>query len=250
MGIVLASMVNFIDISSHQADLNLLAVSSSIQGVIVKATDGTDYVNPYCDRHYQQAKNTNLLRGFYHFAGSGDPLAEAAFFYRNVLGYLHDGIPVLDWEGVYIKGKLVFDQPVEWVNRFVRQFRSLTGIWPWIYANPWRFNQGGVEPNCARWVASYPEVAHPTFAQAASWNCPSAGGNVVAWQFCSDGRVSGYGANLDCSVYYGDRESWLRYAGCDSLGGGVSGGAGGNVGSGASAETLENENYKITVERK
>lgn len=243
-------MLNFIDISSHQADLNLVAVSGSIQGVIVKTTEGTSYVNPYCDRHYQQAKSSNLLRGFYHFAGSSDPLAEAAFFYRNVLGYLHDGIPVLDWEGVYRNGKCIFEQSVEWVNQFVRQFHNLTGIYPWIYANPWRFNQGGVEPNCARWVASYPEVAHPSFAQAASWDYPSADGNVVAWQFCSDGRLDGYNDNLDCSVYYGNRESWLRYAGCDSLGGGISGGTGGNAGSGASTETLENENYKITIERK
>lgn len=234
-------MLNFIDISSYQADLNLVAVSSSIQGVIVKATEGTSYVNPHCDRHYQQAKSANLLRGFYHFAGSSDPLAEAAFFYRNVLGYLHDGIPVLDWEG---------NQTVDWVNRFVRQFHNLTNIWCWIYANPWRFNQGGVEPNCARWVASYPEVAHPMFTQAASWECPNADGNVVAWQFCSDGRLQGYGYNLDCSVYYGDRESWLRYADSNSLVGGDTGSDGGNGGAGAPAETLENENYKITIERK
>lgn len=234
-------MLNFIDISSYQGDLNLVAVSSSIQGVIVKATQGTSYVNPYCDRHYQQAKSADLLRGFYHFAGSSDPLAEAAFFYRNVIGYLHDGIPVLDWEG---------KQPVEWVNKFVHQFHNLTGIWPWIYANPWRFNQGGVEQNCARWVASYPEVAHPTFAQATSWNCPHADGNVVAWQFCSDGRVSGYNANLDCSVYYGDRESWLRYADFNALAGGIAGSDGGNGSSCAPPVTLENEIYKITVERK
>lgn len=234
-------MLNFIDISSYQDSLNLAAVSSSIQGIIVKATEGTSYVNPYCDRHYGQARGANLLRGFYHFAGTGDPLAEAAFFYRNVLGYLHDGIPVLDWEG---------NQAVDWVNRFVRRFHGLTGIWPWVYANPWRFNQGGVEPNCARWVASYPAVAHPTFAQAASWKCPDADGNVVAWQFCSDGRVSGYNADLDCSVYYGDRESWLKYAGSNALAGGIAGSDGGNGNSGASAETLESETYKITVERK
>lgn len=243
-------MLNFIDISSYQGNLNLATVSDSIQGVIIKATEGTSYVNPYCDKHYQQAKNANLLRGFYHFAGSSEPLAEASFFYRNVLGYLHDGIPVLDWEGVYRNGKPVFEQSVDWVNQFVRQFHSLTGIWPWIYANPWRFNQGGVESNCARWVASYPEVAHPTFAQATSWKCPKADGNVVAWQFCSDGRVSGYNANLDCSVYYGDRESWLKYADSNSLGGVIGGVDSGNGSAGASTETLENENYKITIERK
>lgn len=243
-------MLNFIDISSHQADLNLVAVSSSIQGVIIKATEGTSYVNPYCDRHYRQAESADLLRGFYHFAGSDDPIAEAAFFYRNVMGYIHNGIPVLDWEGVYRNGKCIFEQSVDWVNKFVRQFHSLTGIWCWIYANPWRFNQGGVELNCARWVASYPAVSHPAFAQASSWKCPDADGNVVAWQFCSDGLLPGYGYNLDCSVYYGDRKSWLRYAGSNSLDGGGTGSDGGNVGSGAPSVTLENEEYKVTIERK
>lgn len=243
-------MIDFIDISSHQADLNLVAVSSSIQGVIVKATEGTSYVNPYCDRHYRQAKSAGLMRGFYHFAGSGDPVSEAEFFYRNVVGYLHDGIPVLDWEGVYQNGKPVFEQSVDWVNLFVRHFHDLTGIWCWIYANPWRFNQGGVEPNCARWVASYPEVLHPTFAQASSWNCPSADGNVVAWQFCSDGRINAHKGNLDCSLYYGDERSWLKYAGADTLAGTVAGGGGGNNDNGASEPvTLTGSGYKVTIER-
>lgn len=234
-------MLDFIDISSHQGALDLAAVSGSIQGVIVKATEGTSYVNPRCDGHYRQARAAGLLRGFYHFAGGGDPLAEAAFFYRNVTGYLHDGIPVLDWEG---------DQDVDWVNGFVGRFHGLSGIWPWIYANPWRFDRGGAEPNCARWVASYPGVAHPTFAQAASWRCPDADGNVVAWQFCSDGRLPGYSGDLDCSIYYGDRESWLRYAGFNPLAGGIAGGDGGDGGPCAPPVTLENETYKITVERK
>lgn len=234
-------MLNFIDISSYQADLNLVAVSKSIQGVIVKATQDTNYVNPYCDKHYQQAKSANLLRGFYHFAGKSDPLAEAAFFYRNVMGYLHDGIPILDWEE---------EQSVEWVNKFVQQFHNLTGIWCWTYANPWRFNQGGVEPNCARWVASYPAVQHPTFGQAAQWNCPKADGNVVAWQFCSDGRINGYGGNLDCSLYYGDKESWLKYAGNNSLVDSDSESNSGNSGNPApEAVTLTGNGYKVTIER-
>lgn len=225
-------MINFIDISSHQTALNLVTVSSSIQGVIVKATEGTNYVNPCCDTHYQQAKKCSLLRGFYHFAGTGDPLAEAAFFYRNVLGYLHDGIPILDWEG---------KQSVDWVNKFVRQFHNLSGVWCWIYANPWRFNQGGVEKNCARWVADYPSVTHPTFAQAQRWKCPGADGNVVAWQFCSDGRLNGYNGNLDCSLYYGDKESWLKYAGAN--------GDGGACNSGDKPVTLSGNGYKVTIER-
>jgi GH25 family lysozyme M1 (1,4-beta-N-acetylmuramidase) len=230
-------MLNFIDISSYQATLNLVAVSKSIQGVIIKATEGTNYVNPYCDRHYQQAKKCNLLRGFYHFAGTDKPEAEAEYFWNNCRNYFRDGIPILDWEG---------DQSVDWVNRFVRHLKDISGIWCWIYANPWRFNQGGVEPNCARWVASYPAVSHPTFTQAANWNCPDTDGNVVAWQFCSDGRLNGYGWNLDCSLYYGDKESWLKYAGADA-----SDCSSTENGSNSSAKpvTLSGNGYKVTIER-
>ena len=235
-------MLNFIDISSYQASLNLVAAKSTpIQGVIIKATEGVSYVNPYCDTHFQQAKSCGLLQGFYHFAGNGNAEAEEQFFYDNCKNYFGEAIPVLDWEG---------NQTVDWVNRFVRRLHELSGVWCWIYANPWRFNQGGVEPNCARWVASYPEVSHPSFAQAASWDCPNADGNVVAWQFCSDGRVSGYGGDVDCSLYYGDEGSWLKYAGGTHSNGSECGGVSGDSGDLPSIETLENDNYKITVERK
>ena len=33
------------------------------------------------------------------------------------------------------------------------------------------------------------------------------------WQWTSSGRLDGYGANLDCDVFYGDAEAWKRYAG-------------------------------------
>lgn len=231
-------MLNFIDISSYQKTLKLSDVKSSIDGVFVKATEGTTYVNPYCDTHYTQAKNCGLLRGFYHFAKSGKAYTEAEYFYNNCKGYFRDGIPMLDWEG---------EQSVSWVNEFVRHLKDISGVWCWIYANPWRFNQGGVESNCARWVASYPNYSHPTFAQAAKWDWPSADGNIVAWQFCSDGRLSGYSSNLDCNLYCGDESSWKKYAGVSSTEQ-TSSGATQNTTS--NTVTLENDEYKVTIEKR
>lgn len=192
-------MINFIDISSWQGDIDLSPLP--IDGVIVKATEDVNYVNPYCDPKIQQAISLGLLWGFYHFAGDSNPTAEADFFIDNCENYFHNGIPVLDWETT---------QTVEWVNEFVGRVHERTGVWCWIYGNPWRFNQGGVEPNCARWVASYPDVANPGFEF--DGELPYANGNVVAWQYCSDGRIPGYEENLDLSHYYGDAESWKKYA--------------------------------------
>ena len=45
--------LNGIDISNYQAGINLSVVPCDF--VICKATEGTYYVNPDCDRAYQQA---------------------------------------------------------------------------------------------------------------------------------------------------------------------------------------------------
>lgn len=231
-------MVRFIDISNWQGGIDLPALLPNVDGIVCKATEGATFVDPYCDGWVQQCINAGKPWGFYHFAGSGDAIEEATHFIQNTINYFEHGIPVLDWEG---------NQSVDWVNEFVAEVYSSTHVWPWIYGNPWRFNQGGVEPNCARWVAEYPAVTSPSFEQAESWECSETDGNVVAWQFCSDGRVSGYNGNLDCSLFYGTENQWRAYAKGDNK---DSGTANGDVDSNVSTSVLENDQYKITIERK
>lgn len=196
--------LHFIDISSYQSGLDINAVKGQIDGVIVKATEGTGYVSPACDRHFQAAGAAGLLRGFYHFASTGGATAEAEYFVNNTRSYFGQGVPVLDWEG---------NQSVSWVNEFVARVHALTGVWCWVYANPWRFNQGGVDGNCMRWVASYPQVTSPSFGTAEGWDAPAAQGGVGAWQFCSDGRLNGFGGNLDFDLFYGTADQWRAYYG-------------------------------------
>lgn len=193
-----------IDISSYQSSLDLGAVASQIDFAIVKGTQGTGYVNPYCDGHIEQGKASGLCLGVYHFADSSGATAEANYFCDNCIGYKGVAVPVLDWEG---------DQNVSWVNEWLKVVRDRWGVNPIIYANPWRFNQGGVDVDCGRWVASYPAVTSPTFAQAEGWDCPDADGTICAWQFASDGRLNGYNGNLDVNLFYGDRAAWNAYAG-------------------------------------
>lgn len=224
-------MLHFIDISNWQKDINVSALSG-IDGVICKATEGTSYVSPSCDGQYQAAKSRGLLRGFYHFAGNGSAISEADYFLSNCEGYFKDGVPILDWEG---------NQDVAWVNTFVNRVHDVKGVWPLIYGNPWRFNQGNVEQNCGRWVASYPSVISPTFTQAESWDCPDALGLVCGWQFCSDGKVSGYSDNLDLSVFYMTWNAWEKYAGKD---------VNDTEEIESDVEVIETEKHRITIEEK
>lgn len=223
-------MLRGIDISSWQGDINLNPLP--IDFVIVKATEGIGYVNPYCDVKVTQAKNLGLLWGFYHFAAGASAQQEAAYFINNCSNYFGVGIPVLDWEG---------DQSVAWVNEFVSTVHAHTGIWPWIYANPWRFNQGGVESNCGRWIASYPDVTHPSLDYDPG-DVPQTDGLVVCWQYASDGVVSGYSGNLDVNHFFGDAKAWGLYAGFSTS----------NPPSveNPKSSVLENDEYRVEITKK
>lgn len=200
--------LKFIDISNWQAGLNVASVvrNGGLGGVIVKATEGLGFVDKSCDGFVQQAVAGGIPFGFYHFARNNDASDEAEFFRNNTRGYEGKGIPVLDWEA---------GQSVAWVNKFVDRYHALTGVWPWVYGNAWRFNQGTVNPNCGRWIAGYPMngIADINYGMNNQFPYAVNGGGVCAWQFSSSVRIGGFGGNLDGNVFYGDASAWAKYAG-------------------------------------
>jgi hypothetical protein len=178
------------DVSNWQSGYSTDWLIRTSDFLIMKATEGLDFVDGYCDVWVQACLNAGHPWGFYHFARNNDPIAEADFFVDSTINYFGEGIPVLDWED---------GQSVAWVNAFVERVHSRTGIWPWIYANPWRFQLGGVNENCGRWVASYPGGVPSPDA------CPAADGvPVCCWQYTS--------TPLDKNYFYGDGETWRAYA--------------------------------------
>lgn len=212
--------MKFIDISNWQAGLNVASVvkNGGLGAVIVKATEGVGFVDKSCDGFVQQCISNGIRFGFYHFARNNDAAAEAEFFRKNTTGYEGKGIPVLDWED---------GQSIAWVNKFVERYHELTGVWPWVYGNAWRFNQGTVNTNCGRWVAGYPSNGITDINYGLNNDCAYKVNNglVCAWQFSSSVRISGYSGNLDGDVFYGDATAWDKYAG----GSPASGGSGGST---------------------
>lgn len=198
--------MKFIDISGWQAGIDVAKVvkNGGLDAVVVKATEGLGYVDKHCDKFVQQCIKNDIQFGFYHFARNNDAKNEAEFFRKNTSGYEGYGIPVLDWEA---------DQSVSWVNAFVERYHELTGIWPWVYANPWRFKQGKVNENCGRWVAGYPNNGITDINYGIDNDLPSSYnvGSVCAWQFSSSVRIDGYNGNLDGDVFYGDKNAWEKY---------------------------------------
>jgi len=197
-------MLRVVDVASHQA--GIVTGALDCDAVICKATEGTGYVNPYCDEHYQSAKAAGKLLGVYHYASGGNPEAEAEFFINNVQGYLHEAILVLDWES----GDNAAWGDSSWVARFCAHIVALTGINPMIYVQRSAANQCTGLGDYGIWLAEYPDYALRGWGDYVE---PNYSGDYAMHQFTSSGNIAGWGDVLDLSLFFGDANAWLAYAG-------------------------------------
>lgn len=197
--------LNGIDISSYQSGIDLTVVPCDF--VIIKATQGTGYINPDCDRAYQQAKRAGKLRGTYHYVGGGNAVAEADYYINNITGYLRDGLLAIDWEA---------EQNSAWGNegyleQLVRRVIERTGIKPLIYSMASRYAQVAAVAkrlDCGLWIAEYADM-NPTGYQAHPWR---EGAYACAIrQYASTGRLNGWGGDLDLNIAYMTRDQWAKY---------------------------------------
>jgi lysozyme len=97
--------MNFIDIASHQKGINLdyLFKNNPLDGVIVKATGGTSYLNPEYKGWAEWLHNNKKPMGFYHYCreligNPGTPEAEAQYFYKMVKPYVGEAVFFADFE--------------------------------------------------------------------------------------------------------------------------------------------------------
>jgi lysozyme len=203
------SVLNGVDISSYQADLDVRSISADF--VIIKATEGTSYVNPYCDKHYQQALSVGKKVGVYHFARNDagtSAVSEANWFVQNILGYIKTAILVLDWEESVSN--------VGWANTWLDTVLSQTGVHPLIYMSQsytYQFDWSSVvNGNYGLWIAYW---------AAGAQQCPSipiSGPSVgywsfyAIWQWTDQGHYPGYSGGLDCDQFEGDTNAWDAYA--------------------------------------
>lgn len=198
-----------IDIASHQTGIDLNKVP--VDFVIEKATQGTGYVNPDCDRVIQQAIKLGKCWGVYHYIGGQGAVAEADYFVDNIKGYIGHGLLAVDWEEI---------QNSAWGNTayldtLVARVIERTGVKPLIYAQASVYNQVAAiakKYDCGLWIAQYANDK-PTGYQEAPWN---EGKYACAIrQYSSVGRLSGWNGNLDLDKFYGDANAWRKYAGAN-----------------------------------
>ena len=212
--------MNGIDISSWQAGIDISKLTTT-QFVIVKATGGIGYTNPYFISQLQAALANGKLGGAYHYAREtgykGTAKAEAAYFYDRVKDNIGKIVLALDWEAELSLGPA---WALEWLDEVYR----LTGVKPILYTSQSvcaSYNWTAVaNAGYKLWLAQYANN-NPTGYQSDPWQRGSVGafGGYVMHQYTGTGRLAGYNGYLDLNLFYGGAGDWAALAGAETSGG-------------------------------
>ncbi|HTW21119.1 MAG TPA: GH25 family lysozyme, partial [Mycobacteriales bacterium] len=185
----------------HGQPINWTKVKKSGKSfAIVKATEGTSYVNPYFAgpyaNDYADSLAAGLVHGSYHFARPATPIvasakAQAALFAKTIgpVTTADTLPPALDLE---VTGGLNRGQLVTWALDFLLDMRSLTGRTPMLYTYPsfWT-NDLGDPTALARyplWMAEFGVRRAPV---------------SDLWQYTSTAHISGIDGDVDISKFVG-----------------------------------------------
>jgi len=203
-----------VDVSKWQGDLDWNALANPTyeddpkpKFALIKVTQGTTIIDKKASKNANGAKAEGLKIGYYHYAqqytGSdivNDAKAQAQFFLNNIATLPKPDFPlVLDIEDNEPQNKLwglIKTNNDLWINTFVSELKA-NGYDTILYSNKYFFqdktsNNFGSIP---LWHAQYlltPEVSNPSIASG--WN------DWKIWQFSSQGKVNGYGGDVDINA--------------------------------------------------
>lgn len=196
--------LRLIDIASHQAGLKVASIDAD--GVIVKATQGWSYTNPYCAQWVEDALSLGKAVGVYHYIGGGNAIKEMNFFINSIRNWIGKVVICLDWESY--QNSAWRDE--SYLEECIKYIVGYTGMPPVVYASkdapfPWSLCK---KYNCGTWVAQYASM-NKTGWQDAPWNEGSY--SCAIRQYTSRGRIAGWSGDLDLNKFYGDRDTWRVY---------------------------------------
>ena len=180
-----------IDISAWQGDINFYEVKiSGINIVYIKSSEGSNFVDPYFEQNYNNAKDAGLKIGFYHYVTArsiDEAIDQANFFVSTISGKSPDCKLAMDFESF---GNLDINSINQIALAFLQKVYELSGKEVIIYSDEYNavntFNS--TVSDFPLWVAQY-EVSEPTVS--ANWS------TWVGWQYTDQGEVSGISSYVD-----------------------------------------------------
>jgi GH25 family lysozyme M1 (1,4-beta-N-acetylmuramidase) len=178
---------------------------------IIKATEGTGYVNPYFAGDSVAATSVGLVRAAYHYARPTRPVvtdatAEARYFVATAGTLAGPGVlpPVLDLEET---GGLSPAELIQWTTSWLATVKQLTGRAPMIYTYRyfWSVDMAGTSAfvGYPLWLADYNATFGGTVGGWPKWS---------VWQYTAGATVPGVYGKVDMNRFNGTTADLLALA--------------------------------------
>jgi len=204
--------LNGIDVASYQAGLDPAKVPCDF--VIVKATQGTTYINPDFKRMADAVLKAGKLLGIYHYAAGGNQIKEAEHFLNIIRPYIGKATLWLDWEGDMNPAFGKCD--TAWCKVFLPYVKKKTGVTCGIYMSKsvCRAHDWSGLANYPLWCAQYANNNRTRY-QSNPWTDEKGFGawkKATIYQYSSHGRLSGWNDDIDLDIAWMSREQWEALA--------------------------------------
>lgn len=182
----------FPDISGYQTGIRL----DGIPAVMVKATEGTGYVNPDYARVVADARARGLLQMAYHFLRRGNGAGQADYAY----GVIGPGVPTM--VDVEPAGDGTAPSLAD-VSAFVSEFRARGGLVRLVYLPRWFWVDLGSPDLTGLTRANLALISstYTTYSDSGSGWAPYGGVTPAIWQFSESYPLNGYA--VDMNAYRG-----------------------------------------------
>ncbi|MBO9665932.1 MAG: glycoside hydrolase family 25 protein [Bdellovibrio sp.] len=201
--------IHGIDVSHHNNDRGPIdfrkVKAAGYDFVYIKATEGTNYLDPYFYRNCEAAKAAGLLIGAYHFFRPGkDAVAQAKFFYDKIKHIDLDLVLDCDWE---VHDQIDEAEQVKRLKLFLDYILNTVGQKCMIYTGKWFIDEVDMKDRktpLPQWLASHPlwlsDYSPASVAIPAPWK------SYTILQTSESGIVPGIVGKCDLNVFSGSLE--------------------------------------------
>lgn len=187
--------LRIIDISHHNTVTDWSAVKNNTDGLYIKATEGSAFVDPAFEKYASGAGKAGIPLGFYHYFQPSSSAKyikqQASHFYSVIKKYNYQFIPVLDIEE---SNGLSPDKVAANVDTFLKEFQKISGQRIMFYCSPAYANKYLNEKAFASyplWIANY-NVNAPR--KPIIWNA------FCVWQYGTTVTVPGIQGQVDGDI--------------------------------------------------
>lgn len=201
------STVKGVDVSHFDGTVDWAAARrAGITFAIIKATEGTTFVDNHFTTNWTKTGANGIVHGAYHFfRPESDPVAQADFFVRTAgVPKSGDLPPVIDLE---VTDGLTAAQVAAGARTFLQRVQQNTGRVPMIYTSVRVFNS----------LLGGPSGFGPYFLWVANWNvrCPNIPNppwtRWTFWQSSATGTVPGFSDPVDVDSFNGTAADLMAF---------------------------------------